>query len=200
MGLPHCSSVLDRDTARKLRAMLYYCLLPRSLSLSLFPGLPCAYPWAPLCSLSLSRARYTTMCRAPSLPRAPAPLAVARTVHGNPLSSPAPLSVAFWPLPCPCLVSSACLPSLARPVLSFLLVPCSTPCLCAPPPSERDARHSLVLGYIQSHVVACAVYTVASPAFCPLCTWPGQTRAHSPVTRLQVSPTTRRLRSEAWCA
>ena len=94
-GPSQYSSVLDRDTARKLHATLHYCLLPRSLCLSLFPCLPCAYSWAPLCSLSLSRARYTTMCRAPSLPRAPAPLAVARMLHGNPVSSPAPLSVAF---------------------------------------------------------------------------------------------------------
>ena len=200
LGLPQCSSVLDRDTARKLHAMLHYRLLPRSLSPSLSPGLLCAYPWAPLWSLSLSPARYTTMCRAPSLPRAPAPLAVARTVHGNPLCSLAPLSVAFWPLLCPCLIPSASLPSLVGPVPSFLLVLCPTPSLCAPPPSEHDARHSPVLGYIRPHAVACTVYTVACPAFCPRCTWLGQTRACPPVTRPQVSPTTRWLRSEAWCA
>ena len=183
LGLPQCSSVLDRDTARKLHAMLHYHLLPRSLSPSLSPGLLCAYGWAPLWSLPLSRARYTTMCRAPSLPRAPAPLAVARTVHGNPLCSLAPLSVAFWPLLCPCLVPSPSLPSLARPVSSFLLMLCPTPSLCAPPPSEHDARHSPVLGYARPHAVACAVYTVACPAFCPRCTWPRQTRACPPVTR-----------------
>ena len=82
LGLPQYSSVLDRVTARKLQAMPHLCLL---LSLSLFPCLPCAYPWAPLFALSLSRARYTTMYGAPSLPRALVPLAVARTVHGNPL-------------------------------------------------------------------------------------------------------------------
>ena len=148
LGLSQCSSVLDRDTARKLHATLHYCLIPRSLSLSSFPCLPCAYPWAPLFSLSLSHARYTTMCRAPSVPRAPAPLAVARTVHVNPLSSPAPVSVAFRPLLCPCLVPSASLPSLARPVPSSPLVLCPTPTLFAHPPSEHDARHSPVLGYI----------------------------------------------------
>ena len=48
-------------------------------------------PLAPLCPPSLPRARYTTMCRAPAPPCAPALFAVARTVHGNPWGAPAPL-------------------------------------------------------------------------------------------------------------
>ena len=97
-------------------------------ALPLAPPLPLSLslPWSALClplgpslaALPLTRTLHNNVQG--TLPSScSAPLAVARTVHGNPLCSLAPLSVAFWPLLCPWLIPSASLPSLARPVSSF---------------------------------------------------------------------------------
>ena len=118
---------------------------------------------SPLFAPALSRARYTTTCRAPSLPRAVAPLAVARTVHGNPLPSgpfcvpvSSPLLLPpLWPalsLPIP-----SCSALFALPLPPVLLRPLSMMHdthlssytsiwlhRCSPPASRRRGRQVLV--------------------------------------------------------
>ena len=77
-------------------AALHAPLLPFSLSSLVACPVRTLCPLAPLCSLSLSHARYTT--RSPASLCASVLFAFARTVHCNPRGSPAPLLfVLLWP-------------------------------------------------------------------------------------------------------